>query len=351
MMIVIADDLSGAAELAGAAVEHGLSAEVQMTFHSDTNADVVCVDTDSRSLPLADAARRVTAVTHAILAAHPAWIFKKCDSVLRGPVLAEARAVAAAIGLQHIRLVPANPSRGRTINAGTYLIAGVPLDKTLFATDPTHPRPTSQVRTLLDGDLTQVTVPDILSVRDVQRQAELVDASTLPVGGVDFLEALLVARGHRKIATSRLQQAAGKTLLVCGSEASWSLRRSETASRGALVFSLPHDIPAILGALEKNDPVLMGIGNGPETQNATPRELTDRLTESVTTILRKAEVERVLLEGGTTAAAVIGALGWTRLRAQQGNHSGLGVLRPVAERAPILVIKPGSYPWPPGFWP
>lgn len=351
MIVVIADDLSGAAELAGAALRHGLSVEVQTEFFSGTDTDMVCVDTDSRLLPSADAARKVATVTREIVAAHPAWIFKKCDSVLRGPVLAEARAAAEAAGRQRILLVPANPSRGRTISGGIYRISGQPLNETPFAADPTHPRVTADVRTLLEGDLTQVTVPDILSARDVQRHAELVDASTLPVGGVDFFEALLRARMLRKTAPSTLPPAAGKTLLVCGSQAPWHERSSEATARGTPVFSLPHDIPAVLSALRRNDSVLIGIGNGPETQNATPRELTRRLAQSVATILRETNVERVLLEGGATSAAVIGELGWNRLRAEQVADSGIAALRPVAAQAPTTVIKPGSYPWPAGFWP
>ena len=50
-IIVIADDLSGAAELANAALQAGFSAEVQMHFCPGTDADVVCVDTETRSLP------------------------------------------------------------------------------------------------------------------------------------------------------------------------------------------------------------------------------------------------------------------------------------------------------------
>ena len=194
-------------------------------------------------------------------------------------------------------------------------------------------------------------VPDILTVREVQRQAELVDASTLAVGGVDFFAALLPAKASKKIAGSTLPLAAGKTLLVCGSESSWHQRRSEATARGSPVSSLPHDIPAVQRALRTNDSVLIGIGNGPETKNATPRELTNRLAQSVATILRETNVERVLLEGGTTSAAVIAALGWTRLRAEQVADPGLGVLRPLAAHAPILVIKPGSYQWPAAFWP
>ena len=58
MIAVIADDLSGAAELANAAVQAGLSAEVQMRFHAASDADVVCVDTETRSLSHEAAAAR-----------------------------------------------------------------------------------------------------------------------------------------------------------------------------------------------------------------------------------------------------------------------------------------------------
>src|SRR5688572_7906414 len=62
MIAVIADDLSGAAELAGVACRHGLSAEVQTVFSRFSNADVICVDTDSRSLSSAKAAEKVAVV-------------------------------------------------------------------------------------------------------------------------------------------------------------------------------------------------------------------------------------------------------------------------------------------------
>ena len=49
MIVVIADDLSGAAELAGVASRHGLKAEVQTVFSADSEADVICVDAGTRA--------------------------------------------------------------------------------------------------------------------------------------------------------------------------------------------------------------------------------------------------------------------------------------------------------------
>jgi uncharacterized protein YgbK (DUF1537 family) len=350
MIVVIADDLSGAAELASTARRHGLSAEVQTDFFPASPADVLCVDTNSRLLPAEEAAQRVAAIARNVVAARPAWIFKKCDSVLRGPVLAEARAIAAAAGRQRILLLPANPSRARTIRAGRYLVADRPLNETAFATDPTHPRLTADVQTLLGGDLAAIAVPDIETARDVRSQAERVDAQTLPVGAVDFFTALLEVRTPAANIPRPQPPVASRTLLVCGSQAAWSQRSAAAATRGTPVFDLPHDIPSIIGALRTHRTVIIGIGNRPVTRQIASHELTSQLAGTVAAILRETPVEQLLLEGGATAAAVIAALGWTRLHAELSSEPEVGVLRPVGATAPLVVIKPGSYPWPAAYW-
>ena len=349
MIVVIADDLSGAAELAGAARRHGLSAEVQTTFFPATDAEVGCVDTDTRLLSPAEAAQRVAAIAREVIAAQPAWIFKKCDSVLRGPVLAEARAVAAAAGQPRLLLIPANPSRQRLIRAGKYFVAGRPLNETAFAADPIHPRLTAEVKALLGENPADAVVPDINTEADVRHQAAKMDASTLPVGAVDFFSALLDVRITPKIIPTPSPAVKGKTLLICGSVNSWLQRSAEAKVRGIPAFTLPHDIAAAATALRQSDCVLLGIG--PTAHDITPAALARRLAESVAGILHQAPVARLLLEGGATSAAVIAALGWTRLRTEQIADSGVGVLRPVAENAPLLFIKPGSYPWPDAIWP
>jgi uncharacterized protein YgbK (DUF1537 family) len=352
MIVVIADDLSGAAELAGAAVRHGLTAEVQTSFFPGTNAEVVCVDTNSRLLSDADAAARLAAVTRSVMAAKPAWVFKKCDSVLRGPVLAEARAVASVTGSPRILLIPANPSRGRTISAGQYLIAGEPLSKTFFSRDPCHPRLTADVTKLLGGDLTNVTVPDIATENDIHHQVETMDAQVLPAGAVDFFAALLTRRTAQKSARAGPGLARkGKTLLVCGSAAAWPGRVHLAQEHRIPAFTLPHDISAVVGSIRINETVLLGIGNGPATVEATPEKLVMQLAQSVGAVLRQTRVDRLLLEGGATAATTLAALGWTRLQTEQVAASGVGVLRPAAPQAPRLFIKPGSYAWPEAIWP
>ncbi len=351
MIVVIADDLSGAAELANIAARHGLGVEVQTVFHPQAGADVICIDTDTRLLPPEQAARRTGQVAAVVIAARPEWVFKKCDSVLRGAVLAEARAVAVAAGCDRILMVPANPSRNRIVRGGHYFIGDTPLHETSFARDPTHPRTTSEVRALLGANPDGVTIPDARSAGDIVALTAKVDEATLPVGAADFFAALLAHRvtpGRHQLPA---QQVPDPTLVVCGSAASWPQRRADAIAKDVPVFALPYDLAALTHALETKGCALVGVGDGPATAGQKPEQLVIQLAQLVTRVLQAITVRRLLLEGGATAAATLAALGWYRLRTVGVGDDGLGILQSVGANAPFLFIKPGSYPWPAGSWP
>lgn len=351
MIVVIADDLTGAAELAGAALAQGLSAEVQTVFDASSSAEVVCVDTDTRLLASDQAAESVAAVARSVAIAKPEWIFKKCDSVLRGPVLAEARATASATGRKRILIVPANPTRHRVIRDGRYFIDGRPLNETVFADDPAHPRTSALVTELLGGDLTGVKTPDVGTAAELARLAATTDRSTLPVGAADFFTALLQVRvAPRKSAPQpATSTAAGAKLVVCGSAASWPQRRAEAAAHGVPIFARPCDLTAAARALQSPGCALLGIGEAGGVSSAI---LSTELAEAVTTlVLGEIKITALLLEGGATARAIVNRLGWTRLQACQVSGQGVGVLRPAITGGPLLFIKPGSYTWPSEIWP
>jgi hypothetical protein len=364
MIAVIADDLSGAAELAGAALRHGLSAEVQTVFTRRTDADVICVDTDTRSLSPKAAAHAAGEAARHVAEANPEWIYKKVDSVLRGHVLAELKAIMTAAGRLRTILISANPSRKRVIRDGHLFVDDQPLHATAFARDPEHPRTTSRVADLLGGDLSGVDAPDAGSTADLIRHAALVDDGTLAAGGVEFFEALLARHGFAPSASvnhpagkDRFSAGSGRsdshpiTLAVCGSAASWSRRRQQAAEREIPTFSLPLDSAEITGAIRSHGIALIGIGDGPATRGIAASILLGKLAQASAEVIREASVARVLLEGGATAAAVVRELGWSRLCAYEASAAGVGTLRPVQATAPILSIKPGSYDWPTELWP
>ena len=172
MIGVIADDLTGAAELGAVGLRHGLSAEVVANGNPSGEADLVCVDTDSRSQSPVEAARRVTAAVNMLQQAGAEWIYKKVDSVLRGQVMAEVEAMMQQLGFERALLAPANPSLGRTIRDGKYFIRGKLIHKTEFARDPQFPRTSARVLELLKTP--QTFAINVCTLRDAMPETGII---------------------------------------------------------------------------------------------------------------------------------------------------------------------------------
>lgn len=217
MIGVIADDLTGAAEIAGIGLRHGLSAEVVWEGPLENKADLICFDTDSRSLPAGEAGAKAAMAAGWLGEAGAKWIYKKVDSVLRGPVLAELQAVQGRLGLSQTLLVPANPSRNRVITGGNYFVNGSPIHQSEFARDPEYPRTNPSVLALLGAaaaghvrvcevgvlpELAGVLVGEAATPADLARWAGCFTPKLLVAGGGEFFAAMLAAQGHRHISTA-----------------------------------------------------------------------------------------------------------------------------------------------------
>src|SRR5581483_10270587 len=148
-LLAIADDFTGAAEIAGIGRRYGLPTRL-LRYRPDTIGDgLTVIDTDSRLLAPVDAAAKVRGFVEGLRPGDFDLIYKKTDSVLRGPVLAELEALLQVFDRPAALLVPQNPSRGRSIIGGEYQIDGVALHTTAFAGDPQHPAASSTVVELL----------------------------------------------------------------------------------------------------------------------------------------------------------------------------------------------------------
>ncbi len=375
MIVVIADDLSGAAELANAALAAGLSAEVQIGRYCPSIAEVICVDTQTRSLPEQEAAAIAGDVAKAAADGRPRLVYKKCDSVLRGNIAAESLAIARALGKRRVLLAPANPTRHRIIRGGDYFVEGVPLDQTAFASDPEHPRRSARVLKLV-GKHEGLEIPDVTSTAELERLAMSVDDGTLAAGGVDFFNALLRMGNHgtpkkadaasvRNFAARTDARETGTVLFVCGSDAAWRLGRAQEAElHGVRAFPFPkkvfgHALPAdallewlndVTAHLRERATALVAIGDGQPMMGVTSHLLAERLANAVAEILQAGSVSRIMLEGGATASAIMRRLGLNRFNVEPSPGPGVGALRPVGLAGPLFFIKPGSYPWPETVW-
>ena len=361
MILIIADDLSGAAELAGIAFTHGLSAEVQTEFQPRTEAQVVCLDTDTRRMSIEEATAALHALAKRIQTARPDFIYKKTDSALRGHISAELGVLLEATARVRAFFVPANPSRGRVIRDGDYLIEDIPLHKTDFAQDPQYPVSTANVAERLGCD-PAIVIPEVTKSTDLEDAAAACDDLVLPAGAGDFFAALLEARGY-PARPVEFTSADAPALFVCGSLTAWGRgRASQCNSSGVPVCAMPAEllgqsqhaaamhewVQATCATLAEHGAAMLTIGRVKAVNHAALLE--SRLALAMTMVLAQMEVSRLLLEGGATARSALNRLQWKQLQTEALAATDLPALR-VAEKAPRVFIKPGSYDWPDSVWP
>ena len=132
-VVVLADDLSGAADCAVASTSSGLSAVVLLSTGASSWADVQAIDLNTRRLSAGAAALRHTCLVRHLQYCQPdkPLLYKKINSTLRGHVAAEIAACLAALPSGSGAVVaPAFPAAGRTTRNGRVYIHDVPLETT-----------------------------------------------------------------------------------------------------------------------------------------------------------------------------------------------------------------------------
>ena len=380
MIGVIADDLTGAAELGAVGLRHGLRAEVIVNGRPGGNADLVCVDTDSRSQTPAEAAKRAAAAAEMLRQAGVEWIYKKVDSILRGQVTAEIEAVMQQLGLRRTLLAPANPSLGRTIQDGKYFVRGKLIHKTEFVRDPQFPRSSARVLELLKTPQTfpiciskladalpenGIVIAEASSSSDVQQWAARRDSGMLLAGGAEFFGALLAAENPAglPLAPEKFSlNGAGREFFVSGSSTTVARKFATAARRDRTpVFSLPLELAwgaellatvsetigqRIVSAFESNPRVVLTVGLPPVRDALVSRGLSGHVVQIAESALRRTEVGRVYADGGATAAELVRRMGWTRMKVLRELAPGVATLAVENGKSILLTIKPGSYEWP-----
>ena len=133
-LVIVADDLSGAADSAIAFANAGRRTLVALDAHeaaqaAASGAAVIALDTDSRRLAPLDAGARAAQAWQALGSdGTPRKLYKKIDSTLRGNWVAEVAALQPAAGMALV--APAFPATGRTVRDGRVYVRGVPLGET-----------------------------------------------------------------------------------------------------------------------------------------------------------------------------------------------------------------------------
>ena len=143
---VIADDFTGATDVAGMLVQAGMDTLLAVGVPADDaalDADAVVVALKSRTAPVADAVRESLAALARLRAAGcRQFYFKVCstfDSTPRGNIGPVAEALMAALGADFAIACPAFPENGRSVYRGHLFVGDALLSDTGMRDHPLTP--------------------------------------------------------------------------------------------------------------------------------------------------------------------------------------------------------------------
>ena len=322
-MLIVADDLTGAADSAAAfaAAGHRATVFIGPSRRAATDPEeVVSIDTDGRAVDVAEAIRRTA---DAVRTTVPGPVFVKIDSTLRGHVGATVMATLRALSAPPERIVvcPAFPRLGRTVVEQHVHVSSAPIDDGSLR-DALRDLSPATARTDTDVEI-DVVVPDAVSDDDLARIVRTMHdprhpGRTLWVGSAGLAHEL-----------ARVTAPTGRVVL-----------ERTPASRIAVVVGSLH---LALGAqLAELDSALPGLPAAVYRVDPRDRGAVDQLAS---TALR--DVDGLVLTGGATARAVLDALGIDHLAIGGEVENGIPWAIPGAEgglpTCRSLVTKAGGF--------
>ena len=368
-MIVIADDITGAAEIAGIAFARG--AEVRLvcgsvcgvgnTTYSTDITTVIATDTRSMSEVEATAETKRISATFGSPKSKEV-IFKKTDSALRGHVVAELTTLMEATGYERAVYLPANPSKGRIIRNGIYYINDVPIHETDFSFDPEFPARTSVLRERFpNAEAHHIIMPNAENEEDIRNAiAEYDDGKTIFAGAADLFNAMIgmgCGRLKESIAkhpipiiqaknNSLFESVALQSLILCGST------QSKPLELGIPVAPMPQEIYDGSNDLslwdttayeQEQHSLILTVPHTHRTGKEVAVHLRTVMAKITKQLVTKHCPKHLIIEGGATAWATLQTLDWTEFTITAQLAPGVVQMR--ATNGIFVTLKPGSYPW------
>ncbi len=377
MIAVIADDFTGAAEIGGVGLRHGLNVVIETKVEKDEEADLLIIAADTRTLSPDCAVKEIKRLTKELLELNPQYIFKKLDSVLRGNIAEELDAQLEISGKKKAIIIAGNPNFKRLIRGGIYYVDDKPLAETSFVKDTEYSIHSSSVIELVGAgrqNLTSASVDqpipdlglvigDVTNKQDMEKWSELVDNETIAAGGAGFFD-ILLDKEFKKLDNNIESECklGEKTLYVFGSaypktnELIQSIKDSNV-----FISNMPEGIywekdfkkslmlkwaNEIVQQIEDKKRVIITINHSGSNEKDIAIRIRETVGKLVKIIVDLVEFDDMLIEGGATAAVIFKSLNITRL--YPFNEIQPGVIQMNVAGYPRLSIttKPGSYVWP-----
>jgi uncharacterized protein YgbK (DUF1537 family) len=355
-MIIVADDITGAAEIAGIAFSQGQ--QVRLVCGGEegdcgtATEGTTVIATDTRSMTEADAITETKRIAKlhkrdGSFCVIPCVIFKKTDSALRGHVVAELTALMEATGYQRAVYLPANPSKGRIIKNGTYYINNTPIHETDFSFDPEFPAKTSSLRERFpDAEAKGIIMPDAENMDDIRQVVSTYnDGKTLFAGAADLFSALLPPSSLNPHPSSFNPKSPNNTLILCGST------QSKPLELGIPIAPMPREVYDGSNNLDLWDTspyserhsLILTMPYTHRTGKEAAIHLRTMMALKAKELITKQCPDHLIIEGGATAWATLQALGWNLFNIER--QIAPGVVQMSATNGTLVTLKPGSYSW------
>ena len=400
----IADDLTGATDLANTLVRQGMRT-VQLigvpTLPSLDGVDAVVVALKSRTVPAAEAVAQSLAALHWLTGAGARQIlFKYCstfDSTDAGNIGPVADALVEALGEDFTVFCPAFPENGRTIYRGYLFVGDVLLSESGMRDHPLTPmRDANLCRVLarqtphkvglvplavvsrgaaaMRADFARLrregcrhAVLDAVKDDDLLTLGEALADLRLVTGGSgialglpeNFRRAGLLRKGQ---SADRLPSVPGAAAVISGSCSTATLAQVAAMRRTRPVFdldplALAAGEPVVARALDwagpliGKQPLLVSASAAPErvrdVQDRLGRECAGNLIEAALAEIARGLVERgvrrLVVAGGETSGAVVQALGVSGLRIGPQIDPGVPWTVSLGEKPLALALKSGNF--------
>jgi uncharacterized protein YgbK (DUF1537 family) len=321
MITVLADDLSGAAEVAGVFLDRATPLSLRLNpFGSLAAPGVVIVDLNTRAMAHEDAVRAVRTARAQVPAG--TLVIKKIDSLLRGHIAAEV-AVLAERG--PVVVAAALPALGRT--PSRRVVAEL-LPEELVASG----------RVTICDATTDADLDDIVSEANSVPGAQLVGTSAL---------AAAVARTLPPGSSRTPPAASSKTVLTVAGTAEpiAVMQVAALVSDGAAQVTI--DARALLHDKADPEPLQRALDRGSAVVTISgvvdPTE-SRAVSAALGQFIADAQAQHrpdLVLTGGDTARAVVNAIGLDSLRPVHEIHHG--AVASVASDGRRVVTRPGSF--------
>ncbi|MCW5735776.1 MAG: four-carbon acid sugar kinase family protein [Enhydrobacter sp.] len=400
---IIADDFTGATDIAGMLVKGGLrtiqTIGVPPKGAIPDDVDAVVVALKTRSIPASDAiAQSLEALAALQAAGCVRFFFKYCstfDSTDRGNIGPVGDALLDALGAAQAIYCPAFPENGRTIFFGHLFVGDLLLSDTHMRHHPLNPMTDSSLvrvlarqtkhkvglvalkqvqagsaslRAALDklaSDGVRHVIVDAVADTDLGIIGEAIGDDVLVTGGSGVALGLPAAYRRRglvehKSGADSLPQVSGAAAVLAGSCSAATLGQIANFKGAHLALDTdaicrgePVGEKALAWARDKlgNGPILLSASDRPEAVKALQArygiEKSSHAIESTMATLAKglvaAGVSRLVVAGGETSGAVVGALDVTALRIGPEIDPGVPWTASVGAKPLLLALKSGNF--------